>query len=173
MDMRLLDTLSILATNQFSRQKMMLMVKSIREAANFYASIFPDSSVENNWIAPTETPGNQQGEEVVVNFKIFGQSFIGLNGGPQFPHSEAISFQIPCKDQTEIDKYWDVLTKDGGSESQCGWLKDKFGISWQVVSPEMMKYLGGSDPEGSQRATQAMLQMKKIELSELEKAYLG
>ena len=144
-----------------------------REAANFYASIFPDSSVENNWIAPTETPGNQQGEEVVVNFKIFGQSFIGLNGGPQFPHSEAISFQIPCKDQTEIDKYWDVLTKDGGRESQCGWLKDKFGISWQVVSPEMMKYLGGSDPEGSQRATQAMLQMKKIELSELEKAYLG
>ena len=144
-----------------------------REAANFYASIFPDSSVENNWIAPTETPGNQQGEEVVVNFKIFGQSFIGLNGGPQFPHSEAISFQIPCKDQTEIDKYWDVLTKDGGSESQCGWLKDKFGISWQVVSPEMMKYLGGSDPAGSQRATHAMLQMKKIELSALEKAYLG
>ena len=144
-----------------------------REAAIFYASIFPNSSVEDNWIAPTETPGNQQGEEVVVNFKIFGQSFIGLNGGPQFPHSEAISFQIPCKDQSEIDKYWDILTKDGGSESQCGWLKDKFGISWQVVSPEMMIYLGGSDPEGSKRATQAMLAMKKIELSELEKAYIG
>jgi predicted 3-demethylubiquinone-9 3-methyltransferase (glyoxalase superfamily) len=144
-----------------------------REAANFYASIFPDSSVENNWIAPTETPGNQQGEEVVVNFKIFGQSFIGLNGGPQFPHSEAISFQIPCKDQAEINKYWEILIKDGGSESQCGWLKDKFGISWQVVSPEMMKYLGGSDPDGSQRATQAMLQMKKIDLEVLEKAYIG
>jgi len=144
-----------------------------REAANFYASIFPDSSVENNWIAPTETPGNQQGEEVVVNFKIFGQSFIGLNDGPQFPNSEAISFQIPCKDQSEIDKYWDILTKDGGSESQCGWLKDKFGISWQVVSPDMMKYLGGSDPDGSQRATQAMLQMKKIDLMALEKAYTG
>ena len=144
-----------------------------REAANFYASIFPNSSVEDNWIAPTETPGNQQGEEVVVNFKIFGQSFIGLNGGPQFPHSEAISFQIPCKDQTEIDKYWEILIKDGGSESQCGWLKDKFGISWQVVSPEMMKYLGGSDPEGSQRATKAMLQMKTIDLKILENAYLG
>ena len=144
-----------------------------REAANFYASIFPHSSVEDNWIAPTETPGNQQGEEVVVNFKIFGQFFIGLNGGPQFPHSEAISFQIPCKDQTEIDKYWEILIKDGGSESQCGWLKDKFGISWQVVSPEMMKYLGGSDPEGSQRATKAMLQMKKIDLKILENAYLG
>jgi predicted 3-demethylubiquinone-9 3-methyltransferase (glyoxalase superfamily) len=142
-----------------------------REAATFYASIFPDSSVEDNWLAPTQTPGNQQGEEVVVNFKIFGQSFIGLNGGPQFPHTEAISFQIPCKDQKEIDKYWDLLTANGGSESQCGWLKDKFGISWQVVSPEMMKYLGGSDSEGSQRATMAMLEMKKIDLAKLQNAY--
>jgi len=144
-----------------------------RQAANFYTSIFPDSSIADNWIAPTQTPGNQQGEEVVVNFRIFGRSFIGLNGGPQFPHSEAISFQIPCKDQIEIDKYWALLTADGGSESQCGWLKDKFGISWQVTSPEMMKYLGGSDAQGSQRATQAMLGMKKIILDELEKAYLG
>jgi len=144
-----------------------------RQAANFYTSIFPDSSIADNWIAPTQTPGNQQGEEVVVNFRIFGRSFIGLNGGPQFPHSEAISFQIPCKDQIEIDKYWALLTADGGSESQCGWLKDKFGISWQVTSPEMMKYLGGSDAQGSQRATQAMLGMKKINLAELKSAYLG
>ncbi len=100
-----------------------------REAANFYASIFPNSSVEGNWIAPTDTPGNEQGTEVVVNFKIFGQDFIGLNGGPQFTHSEAISFQIPCTDQAEIDNYWELLTKDGGEESQCGWLKDKFGVS--------------------------------------------
>ena len=144
-----------------------------RQAAIFYTSIFPDSSIADNWIAPTQTPGNQQGEEVVVNFRIFGRPFIGLNGGPQFPHSEAISFQIPCKDQIEIDKYWELLTADGGTESQCGWLKDKFGISWQVTSPEMMKYLGGSDIQGSQRATQSMLGMKKINLAELEKAYLG
>lgn len=144
-----------------------------RQAATFYTSIFPDSSLADNWVAPTQTPGNQQGEEVVVNFKIFGRSFIGLNGGPQFPHSEAISFQIPCADQAEIDKYWQLLTADGGSEGQCGWLKDKFGISWQVTSPEMMKYLGGSDAQGAQRATQAMLVMKKINLAELEKAYLG
>ena len=144
-----------------------------REAANFYASIFPDSSVEDNWMAPTDTPGNKKGEEIVVNFKIFGQNFIGLNGGPQFPHSEAISFQIPCRDQEEINKFWDLLTKDGGEESQCGWLKDKFGISWQVTSPEMMKYLGGPDPEGSKRATEAMLQMKKIDLEEMKRAYLG
>ncbi len=144
-----------------------------REAANFYTSIFPNSSVADNWIAPTDTPGNKQGEEIVVNFTIFGQPFIGLNGGPQFPHSEAISFQIPCKDQSEIDKYWEILTADGGKESQCGWLKDKFGISWQVVSSEMNKYLGGLDAEGSKRATRAMLQMKKIDLAAMEKAYNG
>ena len=144
-----------------------------REAANFYTSIFPESSVADNWIAPTDTPGNKQGEEIVVNFTIFGRPFIGLNGGPQFPHSEAISFQIPCKDQEEIDKYWVLLTKDGGEESQCGWCKDKFGISWQVTSPEMMKYLGGPDSEGAQRATKAMLEMKKIILSKMKSAYEG
>ena len=144
-----------------------------REAATFYTSIFPDSELADNWIAPTDTPGNLQGEEIVVNLKIFGQNFIGLNGGPQFPHSEAISFQIPCKDQGEIDKYWAILTADGGQESQCGWLKDKFGISWQITSPEMGKYLGGSDSEGAQRATKAMLEMKKIDLATMKAAYEG
>jgi predicted 3-demethylubiquinone-9 3-methyltransferase (glyoxalase superfamily) len=144
-----------------------------REAANFYTSIFPDSSIEDNWIAPTDTPGNVKGEEIVVNFKIFGRPFIGLNGGPQFPHSEAISFQIPCANQAEIDKYWNLLLADGGVESQCGWLKDKFGVSWQVTSPIMNTYLGGPDPEGAQRATQAMLKMRKIDLAEMERAYSG
>ena len=142
-----------------------------REAASFYTSIFPDSELADNWLAPAETPGNAQGEEVVVNFKIFGKPFIGLNGGPQFPHTEAISFQIPCKDQGEIDHYWDLLTKDGGQESQCGWLKDKFGVSWQVTSPRMMDYLAGSDAEGSARATKAMLETRKIDLAVLEAAY--
>ncbi len=144
-----------------------------RQAATFYTSIFPNSSLADNWIAPTETPGNEQGSEVLVNFTIFGRPFIALNGGPQFPHSEAISFQIPCSDQAEIDKYWELLTADGGQESQCGWLKDKFGISWQVVSPDMGKYLGRADSAGAQRATQAMLEMKKIDLAAMEKAYLG
>ena len=144
-----------------------------REAATFYTSIFPDSELADNWLAPTETPGNRQGEEVVVNFRIFGKPFIALNGGPQFPHSEAISFQIPCRDQAEIDKFWKVLTADGGEESQCGWLKDKFGVYWQVTSPLMMNYLSGPDPLGSARATEAMLKMTKIELAELESAYLG
>lgn len=144
-----------------------------RQAATFYTSIFPDSELADNWLSPTETPHYEQGEEIVVNFKIFGHSFIGLNGGPQFPHSEAVSFQIPCRNQEEIDKYWDLLTKDGGEESQCGWLKDKFGISWQITSPEMMNYLGGSDPEGAKRATEAMLQMHKINLEEMKNAYNG
>jgi predicted 3-demethylubiquinone-9 3-methyltransferase (glyoxalase superfamily) len=144
-----------------------------REAAIFYTSIFPGSEIADNWIAPTDTPGNKQGEEVVVNFKIFGQNFIGLNGGPQFPHSEAISFQIPCADQSEVDRYWKLLTADGGEESQCGWLKDKFGVSWQVTPTEMGQYLGGPDPEGRQRATQAMLQMKKIDLAAMKSAYEG
>ena len=144
-----------------------------REAASFYTSIFPDSSMQDNWIAPTDTPGNKQGEEIVVNFRIFGQDFIGLNGGPQFPHSEAVSFQIPCSNQDEIDRYWNLLTADGGQESQCGWLKDKFGISCQVTSPEMMKYLGGPDPEGSKRATEAMMRMRKIDLQIMKDAYFG
>ena len=144
-----------------------------REAANFYTSIFPNSSVADNWIAPTDTPGNKQGEEIVVNFQIFGRPFIALNGGPQFPHSEAISFQIPCANQSEIDKYWELLLADGGQESQCGWLKDKFGVSWQIISPEMKFYLGGKDPQGAQRATQSMLSMRKIDLEAMRLAYFS
>ena len=144
-----------------------------REAATFYTSIFPDSSMEDNWIAPTDTPGNKQGEEIVVNFRMFGRPFIGLNGGPQFPFTEAVSFQIPCADQAEIDKYWELLLADGGQESQCGWLKDKFGLSWQVTSPEMSDYLGAPDAAGAQRATQAMLGMRKIDLAAMKAAYLA
>lgn len=144
-----------------------------REAANFYTSIFPDSSMEDNWLSPTDTPHYEQGEEIVVNFKIFGRPFIGLNGGPQFPHSEAVSFQIPCRNQEEIDKFWAALTADGGEESQCGWLKDKFGVSWQVSSPEMNDYLAGPDAEGAKRATEAMLEMTKIDLATMRNAYFG
>lgn len=144
-----------------------------REAAEFYVSIFPNSRITSNWIAPTETPGNKQGEEIVVDFEIFGQKFIALNGGPQFPHSEAVSFQIPCEDQAEIDHYWNLLTANGGAESMCGWLKDKFGVSWQVTSPHMSDFLGGPDSAGAERATKAMLEMRKIDLAQLERAYLG
>ena len=144
-----------------------------REAANYYVSIFPDSRLKDNWITPVETPGNAPETEVTVDFEIFGQKFIALNGGPQFPHSEAVSFVIPCVDQAEVDHYWDKLIGDGGTPSQCGWLKDKFGISWQVVPNEMGQYLGGSDPEGSMRAVQAMLGMTKLVVAELKAAYEG
>ncbi len=144
-----------------------------REAAEFYVASFPDSEILTNWVTPTETPGNKVNEEVFVEFRIFGQKFIALNGGPRFPHSEAVSFSIPCRDQAEIDHYWNLLTTDGGEESMCGWLKDKYGVSWQVTSPEMGKYLGGEDLAGAERATKAMLEMRKIDLAKLEKAYLG
>lgn len=144
-----------------------------REAAEFYVSIFPNSNIGNNWIAPAETPSNEEGTEVVVDFTIFGSPFIGLNGGPLFKFNEAISFQIPCADQAEIDRYWDVLTRDGGEAGRCGWLKDKFGVSWQVTSPLMEPFLGGSDPAGARAATEAMLSMSKIDLEALRSAYEG
>ena len=142
-----------------------------RQAAQFYVSIFPNSSIGNNWIAPADTPSNEQGSEVVVDFTIFGADFIGLNGGPMFQFSEAISFQIPCADQNEINHYWDILTADGGQPGRCGWLKDKFGVSWQVVSRQMEQYIGGPDSAGAQAATQAMLTMNKIDLEEMRQAY--
>ncbi len=142
-----------------------------RQAAQFYVSIFPNSSIGNNWIAPADTPSNELGSEVVVDFTIFGAEFIGINGGPMFQFSEAISFQIPCADQDEINHYWDILTADGGQPGRCGWLKDKFGVSWQVVSRQMEQYIGGPDPAGAQAATQAMLTMNKIDLEEMRQAY--
>ncbi len=142
-----------------------------RAAAEFYVSVFPDSSLGNNWIAPADTPSNEQGSEVVVDFTIFGQPFIGLNGGPYFTFSEATSFQIPCVDQDQIDHFWEVLTADGGEPGRCGWLKDKFGVSWQVISPQMEQYIGGSNPAGAQAATQAMMAMTKIDLNEMKVAY--
>ena len=147
--------------------------RNAREAANFYVGIFPDSSIEDAWVTQSGTPGNKPGDEVLVHFKIFGQRFIALNGGPQFTHSEAVSFQIPCKDQAEVDKYWALLTADGGQESMCGWLKDKFGLSWQVVPESLLSYLQGADTAGAKRATETLLKMKKIDLAAIKAAYEG
>ena len=144
-----------------------------REAATFYTSIFPNSHLADNWLAPTDTPGNAQGDEVVVNFTIFGKPFIGLNGGPQFPHTQAISFQIPCSDQAEIDKYWELLTADGGKESQCGWLKDRFGLSWQIVPDGVMQLTMNPDPAVARRAMAAMMTMRKIDVAAIEAARRG
>ncbi len=144
-----------------------------REAAEYYVSIFPNSKIKSDWVTPVETPGNEPNTEVTIEFEIFGQNFMALNGGPHFQFTEATSFIIPCKDQAEIDRYWDKLIGDGGQASQCGWLKDKFGVSWQVTSPEMDQYLGGPDAEGRSRAVTAMLAQTKIVLAELKAAYEG
>jgi len=143
------------------------------EAANFYVSLLPDSRIENVWLSPADNPSTPAGAVLLVDFTVAGQRFTGINGGPQFPFTEAISFVIDCEDQAEVDRLWGVLTADGGSPGQCGWLKDRFGMSWQIVPREMGEMLGDPDPERSKRAMEAMLRMTKIELAEMRRAMAG
>lgn len=144
-----------------------------REAANYYVSTFPGGKMEGHWVTPEATPGNEANSEVTVEFEICGQKFLALNGGPYFTFNEAISFMIPCDGQAEVDHYWDKIIGDGGQAGQCGWLKDKYGVSWQVVPTQMYQYIGGSDGDGAQRAVQAMLQMQKLVVADLKAAYEG
>ncbi len=138
------------------------------EAAEFYVSVFPNSEVTN---VTYYGPGGmrEEGTVMTVDFVLDGQRFTAINGGPQFQFDEAVSFMIPCADQTEVDHYWDRLT-DGGQESQCGWLKDRFGLSWQVVPTELGSVLGDPDPERAGRVMEAFLAMKKIDLNALRTA---
>jgi predicted 3-demethylubiquinone-9 3-methyltransferase (glyoxalase superfamily) len=138
------------------------------EAANFYCSIFPNSRIVSIARYPEGSPG-PTGEVMTVEYELDGQRYVHINGGPQFTFSEAVSFQINCADQAEVDYYWDRLT-DGGEESQCGWLKDRYGFSWQVVPAGMEELFGDPDPSRAQRAMQAMLQMKKLDVEELLRA---
>jgi predicted 3-demethylubiquinone-9 3-methyltransferase (glyoxalase superfamily) len=140
-----------------------------QEAAEFYVSVFPNSKI-TNVLHYTEAGPGEPGSVLTVDFVLDGQRFTAINGGPQFTFDEAVSFLIECEDQAEIDRYWDVLTADGGEESQCGWLKDRFGLSWQVV-PEGWEHL--YEGEGAARATEAMLGMKKLDLAALEAAARG
>jgi predicted 3-demethylubiquinone-9 3-methyltransferase (glyoxalase superfamily) len=141
------------------------------EAADFYASVFDGSKILSVARYGDGGPG-PAGQAMTVEFEIEGRKFLALNGGPAFNFNEAVSFVIDCSSQEEVDRYWSALT-EGGSESQCGWLKDKFGVSWQVVPSVMGQLLGGPDPEGAQRAMQAMLGMRKLVISELQAAYNG
>ena len=138
------------------------------DAANFYASVFPNSRILEVQRYGSAGP-RDEGSVMTVNFELNGQKFVALNGGPEFTFSEAISFQIICESQEEVDEYWSKLT-DGGEEGPCGWAKDKFGLSWQVVPQRLFELVGDPDPEKSQRVMQAMLKMKKIEIDELEQA---
>jgi predicted 3-demethylubiquinone-9 3-methyltransferase (glyoxalase superfamily) len=136
------------------------------EAMNLYVSIFKNSKVLG------VTPG-PNGRAMSVNFELEGQEFIGLNAGPEFKFNESISFLVNCNSQEEVDELWEKLTADGGEESRCGWLKDKYGLSWQIIPTALGEMLGDPNPEKAGRAMQAMLQMNKIDIQALQQAYDG
>ena len=136
------------------------------EAARFYVDIFPNPSVTGVTPYPV---GERAGQTMTVDFVLNGQKFVALNGGPQFSFNEAVSFQIPGTDQDEVDRYWDTLVA-GGEEGPCGWLKDKFGLSWQVVPNRLTELLSSSEPGVAQRVSEALFQMKKIVIADLEAA---
>ncbi len=138
-------------------------------AAQFYTSIFKDSKILETSRYGDAGPG-PKGSVMVVKFQIAGMDVTALNGGPRFKFSEAFSFVVSCDNQAEIDEYWRKLTSDGGEESMCGWLKDKFGFSWQIVPKQMGKLMSQKDPQKSNRVMQALLQMKKLDVAKLEQA---
>ncbi|MET7303205.1 VOC family protein [Embleya sp. NPDC005575] len=141
------------------------------EAANHYLSIFEDGKLGRIGRYTEAGPG-PAGSVLAVEFEINGQRFVGINGGPQFTFDEAISFQIPCADQDEVDYYWAKLA-EGGQAGPCGWLKDKYGVSWQVVPTELIDLIGDPDPEKAARTTAAMLKMGKLDIAALRRAYAG
>ena len=138
------------------------------DAAKFYTAVFPNSKILD--VARYGSAGPRpEGMVMTVSFELDGQKFVALNGGPEFTFNEAISFEVSCKDQEEVDAYWSKLS-EGGEEGPCGWLKDKFGISWQIVPTVLVELLADPDREKSQRVMKAMLSMKKIEIDALERA---
>jgi predicted 3-demethylubiquinone-9 3-methyltransferase (glyoxalase superfamily) len=141
------------------------------EAAEYYTSIFPKSKIGEIGRYTEAGPG-EPGSVVAVEFEINGQKFVGLNGGPEFKFNEAISFQIFCKDQDEVDHYWNTLTEEG-EESVCGWLKDKYGVSWQVIPDGLLELISDPDPEKAKRATEAMLSMRKLDIEAIRRAHAG
>jgi predicted 3-demethylubiquinone-9 3-methyltransferase (glyoxalase superfamily) len=143
------------------------------DAANFYVTLLPDSRVDKVQRAPADYPSGSAGDVLVVEFTLAGQSFMGLNGGPEFHFTEAVSFSIDCEDQAEVDRLWDALTADGGQPVQCSWLKDKFGLSWQIVPRRLPELLADPDPGRAKRAFEAMMTMVKIDVAALERAADG
>lgn len=141
------------------------------EAANFYTGVFDDSKIVNISRFGKGGPG-PAGEAIAVDFELEGRAFTALNGARTSSFTEAVSFVVDCEDQSAVDRYWNALT-DSGSESMCGWLRDRYGISWQVVPSVLPSLIAGPDPEGSQRAMQAMLGMRKLVIADLQKAYEG
>lgn len=143
------------------------------EAAKFYAKTFPDSSVGAMHRAPSDFPSGKKGDLLTVEFTVMGLPCLGLNGGPEFKHSEAFSFQVATDDQAETDRYWNAIVGNGGEESMCGWCRDKWGISWQITPVALTKAFMNSDPAIAQRAFEAMMTMKKIDIATIEAAVRG
>jgi predicted 3-demethylubiquinone-9 3-methyltransferase (glyoxalase superfamily) len=141
------------------------------EAADFYTSVFKNSRVVSKTHYPEDAP-REAGMVMTVEFELDGQRFVGINGGPEFKFDEAVSFQVNCEDQDEVDYYWERLT-DGGEEGPCGWVKDRFGLAWQVTPSGMDELFADSDPARAQRAMQAMLKMRKLDIAELQRAADG
>jgi predicted 3-demethylubiquinone-9 3-methyltransferase (glyoxalase superfamily) len=143
-----------------------------RKAAEFYASVFPDSHVGPTHGAVSDYPGGKAGEDLTVDFTVLGRPFVGLNGGPNFKPNEAVSFMVFTRDQEETDRYWNAITTNGGEESACGWCKDKWGFSWQIT-PQRLMDLMSEGGERSKRAFQAMMTMRKIDIAALDAAVEG
>ena len=143
-----------------------------RKAAEFYASIFPDTRLGAPHKAVSDYPGGSEGDELTVEFTLLGQSFLGLNGGPNFTPNEAVSFVVLTDDQAETDRLWDAITKNGGEESMCGWCKDKWGFSWQIT-PRVLIDLTTEGGERARRAFEAMMTMKKIDIAKIKAAANG
>ena len=143
------------------------------EAAQFYVSLLPDSHIDSVLLSPADNPSTPAGAVVTVDFTLAGQKLQGLNGGPDFTFNEAVSFQIDCEDQAEVDRLWNALSEDGGQPGPCGWIKDRFGLSWQIIPRALARMLSDPDTEAAGRAMQAMLKMGKIDVAELERAFRG
>ena len=143
------------------------------EAAAFYTRLLPDSHVDRVWRSPADTPSGPAGIVLTVDFTLLGNRVQGLNGGPDFTFNEAVSFVVECDDQAEVDRLWDGLTADGGEPGPCGWLKDRFGLSWQIVPRELNELMSDPDPDRARRAMEAMLRMSKIEIEGIRQAANG
>jgi predicted 3-demethylubiquinone-9 3-methyltransferase (glyoxalase superfamily) len=140
------------------------------DAARFYAQTFPASAVNAVHRAPGDYPGGKQCQALTVEFTVVGVPCLGLNGGPAFKHSEAFSFQIITEDQAETDRYWNAIINNGGTESQCGWCKDRWGLSWQITPRALIEAIAGNDKQASKRVFEAMMGMKKIDVAVIEAA---
>jgi predicted 3-demethylubiquinone-9 3-methyltransferase (glyoxalase superfamily) len=147
--------------------------RDAEEAAHFYARTFPDSAVKAVHRAPGDYPSGKQGDVLTVEFTVAGIPCIGLNGGPAFRHSEAFSFQIATDDQAETDRLWNAIVGNGGQESECGWCKDKWGLSWQITPRVLMDAIADPDPAVAKRAFEAMMTMRKIDIAAIEAARRG